>query len=353
MADALQRATFYELQAKNRLNSILILLVFLGLVGFLGWGLDYFFLGRGLGREEGPLVPFFTLFALVFGLFHATMSWFGGAREVLHATFARPARVEDRLEKQFLNVVEEMSIAAGLPVPKAYVVPDDDPNAFAVGRDPDHAAIAVTRGLLEKLDREELQGVIGHEMAHVRNLDIRTMTLVTALFGAATLMSDVARRGLYQGAGNGGRGSRSSNDNDSGGGRGGGAIAILFLVWMLVALLAPILARLLAMAVSRSREYLADASAAELTRNPLGLAAALRKLDQAHEPTQLISQGSAHLCITDPRGLRVNEKEGAFADWLGSHPPIARRVALLEGMAGVSGAAPGPPAVSAASLTIP
>jgi heat shock protein HtpX len=334
VTEARPRATFYELQAKNRLNSILILLVFLGFVGFLGWGLDYYFLGVGLGREEGPMVPFFTLFALVFGLFHAGVSWFGGAREVLSSTYARPARLEDPLERQFVNVVEEMSIAAGLPVPKAYVVPDDDPNAFAVGRDPEHAAIAVTRGLLEKLERDELQGVVGHEMSHVRNLDIRTMTLVTALFGAAALLSDVSRRGLYYGGGRGSSGRSSRDDNGRG---GGGAIAILFLVWMLVAVLAPILARLLAMAVSRSREYLADASAAELTRNPLGLAAALRKIDAAHEPTQLINQGSAHLCITDPRGLRVNEREGALADWFGTHPPIARRVALLEGMAGVVG----------------
>ena len=333
MAEARPRATFYELQAANRLQSILILLVFLGFVGFLGWGLDFFFLGFAPGREGGAPVPLFTLFALAFGLLHAGVSWFGGAAQVLHATSARPANPSDPLEKQFVNVVEEMAIAAGLPVPKAYVVPDDDPNAFAVGRDPEHASIAVTRGLLEKLERDELQGVVGHEMSHVRNLDIRAMTLVTALFGAAVLLSDVSRRGLYYGGGEGRRGgSRRSN-----GGGGGGGAAILFLVWMLVAVLAPILARLLAMAVSRSREYLADASAAELTRNPLGLAAALRKIEAAHEPTQLISQGSAHLCITDPRGLRVNEREGAFADWFGTHPPIARRVALLEGMAGVLG----------------
>ncbi len=334
MSGAPARATFYERQAANRRSSILILLVFLGLVGFLGWGLDFFVLGFAPGQEGGASVPYFTLFALVFGLFHAAGSWFGGARQVLRATSARVARPEDPLEKQFVNVVEEMAIAAGLPAPKAYVVPDDDPNAFAVGRDPDHAAIAVTRGLLEKLDRDELQGVIGHEMAHVRNLDIRAMTLVTALFGAAMLLSDIARRGLVHGDG-AGRGGGGSRRGGRGHGNGGGGMAVLFLVWMLVAVLAPLLARFLAMAVSRSREYLADASAAELTRNPLGLAAALRKIDAAHDPTQLISQGSAHLCITDPRGLRVNEGEGAFADWFGTHPPIARRVALLVGLAGV------------------
>jgi heat shock protein HtpX len=326
-----QRATFYELQAKNRLNSVLVLVAFFAFVAFLGLGLDWFVFGEMLGVEGGPTVPFFTLFGLAWGAFHAAVSWFGGARQVLHSTHARPARPESSpAEKQFVNVVEEMAIAAGLPVPQTYVVPDDDPNAFAVGRDPEHAAIAVTEGLLTQLDRDELQGVIGHEMAHVRNLDIRALTLVTALFGATVLLSDVARRGLSGRHGRHGSGRSSGNDRG-----GGGGMAILFLVWMLVAVLAPILARFLAMAVSRSREYLADASAAELTRNPLGLASALRKLDAAHEPTHQISQGSAHLCITDPRGLRVNEREGALADWLGTHPPIARRIALLEGMAGV------------------
>ena len=331
MTEAPPRATFYELQAANRRSSFLLLLAFFGFVAFLGWGLDTFILGFAMEHETGVRVrfPFFTVFGLVWGVFHALVSWFGGAREVLHATMARPAREDDRLEKQFMNVVDEMAIAAGLPRPKAYVIPDDDPNAFAVGRDPDHAAIAVTRGLLEKLDREELQGVVGHEMAHVRNLDIRSLTLVTALFGATVLMSDMARRGL----------ARTGRDQDEGRGSGG-AMAILFLVWMVVAILAPLIARFMAMAVSRSREYLADASAAELTRNPLGLASALRKIAAAHEPTHLISQGSAHLCITDPRGLRVNERDGAVADWLGTHPPIARRIALLEGMAGVLGGSP-------------
>ena len=328
-----QRATFYELQDANRRNTVLLILVFLVLVGFLGLGFDFFFWSE-LTEEPGIRVPFFTGFALLGGAFYATVSYFGGAREVLAATYAKPARLDDPLEKQFVNVVEEMAIAAGLPAPKAYVVPDSDPNAFAVGRDPEHASIAVTRGLLERLDREELQGVVGHEMAHVRNLDIRTMTLVTALFGATVLLSDFARRGLSFGGGG-----RRGRSRDSGGG-GGGVMLLLFVLWMLVAVLAPILSRLLVLAVSRSREYLADASAAELTRNPLGLAAALRKIAAAHEPTELISQGSAHLCITDPRGLGVNEREGAAADLFATHPPIGRRVALLEGMAGVVGGAP-------------
>ena len=343
MPSAPQRETFYELQAENRLNSVLLLVGFFALVLFLGLGLDVFFLGWDpVGRAGAIPIPLATPCALLFGSFHAVNSWFAGASQVLASTQAQPPDPNDPLERQFVNVVEEMAIAAGLPRPAAYVVPDPDPNAFAVGRDPEHAAIAVTRGLLETLDREELQGVIGHEMSHVRNLDIRAMTLVTALFGAVALLSDIARRGVYHSGGVGGRGGGRDGSRRSGGG-GGGAMALVFLLWLLFAAVAPFIARLLALAVSRSREYLADASSAELTRNPLGLAAALRKIGAAHHPTRLISQGSAHLCITDPRGLKLNEREGEVAELFGTHPPLAKRIAILENMAGVA-AGPAPTA---------
>jgi heat shock protein HtpX len=332
---AKQRATFYELQAANRRNSILLIVVFIALVAALGLGLDVFFLGFDPTGRHGLAFPIATFAAIVFGSLYSLQGWYLGASQVLSASAARPANPAIPEEKQFLNVVEEMSIAAGVPPPKAYVVPDTDPNAFAVGRDPRHASIAVTAGLLTALDREELQGVISHEMSHVRNLDIRAMTLVTALFGAATLLSDVARRGLYWGGG--GRSSRRSS-RDSGG--GGGVMLILFILWALLAVLAPLLGQLLVFAVSRSREYLADASGVELTRNPLGLASALRKIGSAHEPTTAINQGSAHLCITDPRGLRLNESEGGMANLLGTHPPIGKRISILESMAGMVGSGP-------------
>ena len=325
--DTNQRSTFYELQANNRRNSVLLVLLFLALVGALGLGLDVFFLGFGRG-EGGTPVPIATFFGLLFGGLYAMQGWFFGASQVLAASQARAVDLSIPEEKQFQNVVEEMAIAAGVPPPKAYVLPDSDPNAFAVGRDPAHASIAVTKGLLQALDREELQGVVGHEMSHVRNLDIRAMTLVTALFGAAMLLSDVARRGLYWG---GGRSSRRDS-RDSG---GGAIMLVLFLLWMMLAVLAPFLGQLLVFAVSRSREYLADASGAELTRNPLGLASALRKIASAHEPTRVITQGTAHLCITDPRGMPLNDKEGGMANLFGTHPPIGKRIEILESMAGV------------------
>ncbi|MGH2400085.1 MAG: M48 family metallopeptidase, partial [bacterium] len=208
-------------------------------------------------------------------------------------------------------------------------VPDRDPNAFAVGRDPAHAAIAVTRGLLEQLDREELQGVIAHEMAHIRNLDIRTLTLVAALLGAAFLISDFAGRMLRWGGG----GSRRDRDDD---GHGRGA-AVLFILWIVLIAIGPVLAQLMAFAVSRAREYHADASAAEFTRNPLGLARALRKIDSAAGPTASISKGHAHLCIGDPSGSAVNQREGQVASLFATHPPMAKRIAILEGMAGIGG----------------
>jgi heat shock protein HtpX len=327
------KQTFYELEAKNRRNTVLLVIVFLAMLGALGFGFDWFFLHFDPTGQRGEPFPIATFAALAFGAIYAAQGYYFGASQVLGSASARPADPAVPAEKQFLNVVDEMAIAAGIPAPAAYVVPDPDPNAFAVGRDPAHASIAVTQGLLDALDREELQGVVSHEMSHVRNLDIRAMTLVTALFGAAMLLSDVSRRGLWWGGGR-------SRDRDDRGGGGGGLGLIFFALWILLAVLAPILGQILVMAVSRSREYLADASGAELTRNPLGLASALKKIDGAPAPTQLISQGSAHLCIADPRGLAVNESEGGMANLFGTHPPIKKRIEILEAMAGMTASGP-------------
>ena len=217
-----------------------------------------------------------------------------------------------------------IAIAGGLPKPAIYVIPDSDPNAFATGSGPEHASIAVTRGLLEKLDRDELQGVVAHELSHVRNYDVRLMTVVAALAGAILLLADWSRRGLWWGGGR----SRSS---DRGGGSGGAA-ALFGILWIVSIILAPFVAQIVSLAVSRQREYLADASGAELTRNPLGLASALQKIEDAVEPTPSIKQGIAHLCIADPRGRSLNDREGFFASLFSTHPPIAKRIALLREM---------------------
>jgi heat shock protein HtpX len=225
-----------------------------------------------------------------------------------------PSRLE---EQQLQNVVEEMALASGMPMPKLYVLPDADPNAFATGRSPEHASLGVTEGLLELLDREELQAVVAHEMGHIANLDIRTMMLVSVMMGALGLLADVLMRAGSSGSSGSSRnGRRDSNP----------------LVLVLVGLLASVIGRMLAMAVSRTREFEADRSAAEFTRNPLALARALAKVEQHTAPTLLATQGTAHMFIVDPRVSRLNDR----TDWMGnlfaSHPPMKARIKRLEAM---------------------
>jgi heat shock protein HtpX len=316
----------YEQQASNRRRTWLIIIAFIALLLFLGIGFDAFYLGAG-----GGYVPIGSVMALGVGSASAFAGYYRGDRAVLLATGARPlADVEASSDeagklklRQLQNVVDEMAIAAGLPRPDVYVVPDKDPNAFATGRGPGHASIAVTRGLLDTLDREELQGVVAHEMSHIRNLDVRLMTIVAALAGAVALLADWARRGMMWG-----RGSRRRDEA-----RGGAAGVLLFAVWIVAMLLAPLIGQLLAMMVSRRREYLADATGAELTRNPLGLAQALEKLDRAAAPTPAINRGSAHLCIADPLGRPMNLRTGFWSEVFASHPPMAARIAALKAMA--------------------
>ena len=319
----------YEQQSSNRRKTWLIMFAFVVFLLFLGFGFDAFYVGMA-----GGSVPIGTVAALGVGSVSAFASYYHGDRAVLAATSARPiedvaagAGDADKLKlRQLENIVDEMAIAAGLPRPRVYVVPDSDPNAFATGRGPEHSSIAVTRGLLDTLDREELQGVVAHELSHVRNLDIRVMTVVAALVGAVALLSDWARRGMFWGGGR-----RRSNNGDSG---GSGVLGIVFfVVWLAAIVLAPFVAQMLAMMVSRRREFLADASGAELTRNPIGLAHALEKIEGAAAPTEAIKRGSAHLCIADPLGRRMNIKEGFWSDLFASHPPMAARIAALKAMA--------------------
>jgi len=320
----------YEQQSANRRKTWLVMFVFVAFLFVLGLGFDAFYLG-----QAGGAVPMGSVLALGVGSVSALAGYFNGDRAVLLATGAKPialvaatASEADKLKlRQLDNVVDEMAIAAGLPRPAVYIVADPDPNAFATGRGPGHASIAVTRGLLDALDREELQGVVAHEMSHIRNLDVRVMTIVAALVGAVALLSDWARRGMWWG----GRSRRRGGDDNN---RGGGVIGLLFFIlWLAAIVLAPLMAQLLAMMVSRGREYLADASGAELTRNPMGLARALEKIDAAVAPTQAVSHGSAHLCIADPLGRRMNLKEGFVSDLFASHPPMAARIAALKEMA--------------------
>jgi heat shock protein HtpX len=321
----------YEQQKRNRRRTVLVIALFILFLGFLGFGFDLYFFGHDpfgfFGEPYG--YPIASIAALGLGGISAAWGLSGGAKAVLASAHAYPAPAGDPRFQVLNNVVDEMAIAAGIPRPAVYVIPDTDPNAFATGSDPQHSAIAVTEGLLGTLNREELQGVVAHELSHIRNYDIRLTTIVAALVGAAFLLSDWAMRGMRFGLiGGGGRGKSRSR------GSAGGAIGLAVMIfWLVTMILAPILSQLLAMSVSRQREYLADASGAELTRNPLGLASALTKLQNAEAPTASIKKGSAHLCIVDPLGKKVNFREGAVAELFGTHPPIEKRITILRAMA--------------------
>jgi heat shock protein HtpX len=322
----------HEQQARNRRRTWLVLAAFVALVLLIGLLFD-----AASYAADGPFIPFGTFVALIYSGTTATYAFRNGDRAVLASTravtltsamAADPARLAYR---QLDNVVDEMAIASGLPRPAVYVVPDRDPNAFATGRDPGHAAIAVTEGLLETLTREQLQGVVAHEMAHIRNFDIRLMTIVAALVGAVALLADWSARGWRYGA-FGGSARSPASSRDQGDDRKAAAL-LLLVVWLVAIVLAPLVARLLAMLVSRQREFLADASAAELTRNPGALADALEVIESRVEPTTAIHQGSAQLCIADPLGRQVNEAHGRWADLFATHPPMHERIRALRAMA--------------------
>jgi heat shock protein HtpX len=327
-----EAANLFAQQESNRRRSTWLVIGFIVFFAWVGFGGDLAF---GLLTADAPagqyhhVVPVLGIFTTLVAAGICWYSWRFGARQVLWATGAReivePATPEER---QFVNVVEEMAIASGVPKPKVYIVPDDDPNAFATGRDAATASIAVTQGLLRTLNRDELQGVVAHEMAHVQNLDVRLMTLLAGMVGAIALMSDGMGRTLR-----GSRGVKMGSGGNREEGKGGNPLAIVLLVfWLLTLIVAPIVSRILAMAVSRKREYLADATGAQFTRNPLALASALEKLEAAAAPTRSITRGAAHLCIVDPApGLLANH-EGFLADVLASHPPIRQRIIRLEGM---------------------
>jgi heat shock protein HtpX len=329
-----EQANLFAQQESNRRRSTWLVVGFILFFAWVGFGGDLAFYLLTSDPSSGSyhhVVPFIGLVTTVVAAGICWFSWRFGAQRVLWSTGARevtePATAEER---QLANVVEEMAIASGQPKPRLWIVPDDDPNAFATGRDAATASIAVTEGLLRTLSRDELQGVIAHEMAHVRNLDIRLMTLLAGMVGAIALMSDGMGRMLR-----GGRtGGRRVSGGSSGGRKGGNPLAIVILVlWLLTLVVAPIVSRILAMAVSRKREFLADATGAQFTRNPMALASALQKLEAATSPTRAITRGAAHLCIVDPAPGLLSNKEGFLADTLASHPPIRQRITRLEAMA--------------------
>ena len=326
----------FEQQAANRRKSRWLILVFLLFFAWLGLGGDFLLWQYTLGARRGEYRHLFPWVGLTLGLIAVGLVANirrTGAKKVLWSTGARPLEAGGTDEERRLeNVVEEMSIAAGVPKPAIYLIDDADPNAFVTGTDPLKPHLAVTTGLLTMLDRDELQGVIAHEMGHVKNLDMQLMTLVAGLAGAIALIADglgrMFRHGprLVGGGGSGGGGRKNGK-------QGNPLLVVLLVVWLVSWLLAPLISRMLAMGISRKREYLADAMGAQFTRNPLSLASALDKIEKEGAPTPSIKSGVAHLCIADPLGRRVNSRSGRIADFFATHPPMAIRVARLRAMA--------------------
>ena len=305
--------TFYNQIAANRRNSFLLALIVVALLGALGFTIGFALTGEPVGGVATTGV------AVAIGSLLAVGSYFGGDKLVLSVSGARA--VTEASAPQLMNVVREMSIAANVPMPAVYVIDDTAPNAFATGRDPKHASIAVTTGLLQKLDREELQGVIGHELSHVRNFDIRFSLIVGVLVGSIALLADFFLRWTWFGGS-----SRRGRDRDG----GGGAAAIIMVVAIILAIVAPIVARFVQMAVSRQREYLADASAIDLTRNPYGLERALAKISTDAEVLEVANRATQHLYFVNP----IKKWEERASGLMSTHPPVVERVNRLRELSG-------------------
>jgi heat shock protein HtpX len=311
--------TFFREIDHNRRQSWLLVGVVVIVLGLLGGAIGY---ATGVGWVGVAI-------AVAIAVLLSLGSFFAGDRLVLASSGAKEIDVANPPDeyKQFVNVVTEMSIASGLPMPRVHVINDSAPNAFATGRDPQHASITATTGLLAKLDREELQGVIGHEMSHVRNYDIRFTLLVAVLVGSIALLADFFLRFTFWG----GRG--RSSDNDRGG--GGGLQALIFVIAIILAVIAPIIARLVQLAVSRRREELADVSSVDLTRNPIGLARALKAIADDPEVLEVANRATQHLYIVNP----VKSFEERSKSMWDTHPPIPERIRILERIAGQMGLA--------------
>jgi len=307
--------SFYQQIAANRRRSLVLVVLVTALLAVFG-----FVSGFAMsGTWQGGVVA--VVIAVIIAMLMSSVSYFAGDSIVLASSGAK--EVTEQMAPQLMNVVREMAIAGNVPMPKVYVINDSAPNAFATGRDPAHASIAVTTGLLDKLDREELQGVLGHELSHVRNLDIRFALLVAVLVGSIALLADFFLRFTFWGGMSGGRSNRRE-------GGGGGLVIVMVVVGLILAIVAPIIARAVQLAVSRQREYLADASSVELTRNPYGLERALAKIGSDREVLEVANRATQHLYIVNP----IKKFEARASGLMSTHPPIVDRVNRLRALTG-------------------
>ncbi len=307
-------ATYHDLIARNKRNSVLLVVGFIAFTGVLVGLLS----AALVGGEPAAAAPV-GLFAMGVAGVVAVWSYYGGGPAILRMSGAE--RIAKNDDPQLYNVVEELAIGAGVPVPPVYLIRDTAMNAFATGRDPEHAAVAITWGLRQKLSRDELQAVMAHEMSHVRHFDIRLMMLLATLVGIVALVTDFFWRTLrfrsWSGAGGGRRDSK---------GGGGGMALVLFVLAIVLSILAPLVARVLQLAVSRQREYLADAGAVELTRNPEAMISALRRLDADDEVLEAANRATAHLYVVQP----IKKFEKRARGLLATHPPTEDRIRRLQ-----------------------
>ena len=333
---SLGRSGFRELEQRNRRETALLVTVFLVLFTALGFGLDFVF--GDMRISVGHLVgfPMLTIAALIIGSIQALLSYYNGASLVLTSVHARELTADSPKHQMVLDVTREMALAARLPVPRGYIIDDPAPNAFATGRDPQHSVICVTSGLVDEMDREELQGVIGHEMSHIADYDIRTMMMIAVLVGGIALLADFFIRwswfGGFGGTGAIGGGGSGRNNRDGGGDAG----ALIAIAVFILAAVAPIFSQLIAMAISRQREYLADASSVEFTRNPRALLRALEHIAQTESPLKHASRGVAHLFMVNPLEGAREDDEGFWSNLFSTHPPLSRRIARLRALLGES-----------------
>ena len=293
--------------ARNKRKTWLLLLVFFLLLGLVGYGVGYLWLGSGFGG---------LILALVIGFIYAITMIFQSTNVVMAMNGAR--EVDEQTAPDLYHVVEDMAMVAQIPMPRVFIVNDPSMNAFATGSSPKNAAVAATTGLLAVMNREELEGVIGHEVSHIRNYDIRISTIAVALASAITMLAGMARNMMFWGGG------RRRNDDDRN--ESSGLEIILLIISLIAIILAPLAATLVQLAISRQREFLADASSVELTRNPQGMINALLKLDNSAPMQHHVDDASAPLFINDPK------KESGLQKLFYTHPPISERVERLKQM---------------------
>ena len=301
----------YEQISSNKRKSFFLILFFLVLIFGLSW----------VFAELFAFGQYAYILAIVIAVGMTFVSYFASDKIALAVSRAKP--IEKKDYPHLYNVVEGLAIAAGLPKPRCYIIDDTAPNAFASGRNPKNSVIVVTTGLLQKLNRVELEGVIAHEMSHIKNYDILVQTLAVVMVGVIALMSDWILRSFFWGGGRRGR-RRSSGGRDG----GGDAMAIIAIVGLLLAIFSPFIAQILRFSVSRKREFLADASGAMLTRYPPGLASALKKISADREPLEAANKATAHMYIINP----LKDIKGNVNKLFSTHPPVEERIAALEKM---------------------